>query len=151
MSDILFRGKKLDNGEWVEGYYVCFNDKEHRIYNGYAETDCGDYYPDFWAVDPATVGQYINLNDKNNKQIYSNDICKFVILKGQANKPLKSLIHVIEQRHGAWGFRPLHPELVHEDDREWAPFWHSDEPWDMKYFEVIGNIYDSPELLGVTL
>lgn len=47
MREILFRGKTpsddeyTDCGEWVEGSYTRFNGKEHRIYSGYAEKDCG--------------------------------------------------------------------------------------------------------------
>ena len=55
----LWRGKRLDNGEWIEGYYVCLTyskNEEHRIYTGYAEMDCGDYYPDFYKIDPETLG-----------------------------------------------------------------------------------------------
>ena len=64
MREILFRGKRTDNGEWVKGFYCVFNDKAHRIYTGYAETDCGNYYPDAFEIDPSTVGQYTGLSDK---------------------------------------------------------------------------------------
>lgn len=37
MREILFRGKRADNGEWVEGCYVVLDGKEHRIYTGYVE------------------------------------------------------------------------------------------------------------------
>ena len=59
MSYRLFRGKRKDNGEWVYGYYVCLNEAKHFIYTGYAETDCGNYYPDYYEVIPETIGQYV--------------------------------------------------------------------------------------------
>ena len=52
MREILFRARTIsedeymDSGEWVEGFYTCFNGDEYRIYTGYSETDCGDHYPD---------------------------------------------------------------------------------------------------------
>ena len=47
----IFKGKDSD-GVWREGFYCVFNDEAHRIYTGYAETDCGEYYPDYYTVIP---------------------------------------------------------------------------------------------------
>lgn len=59
MRELLSRGKRLDTGEWVEGYFVHLDSERglqsNRIYTGYAETDCGDFFPDWWEVDPDTV------------------------------------------------------------------------------------------------
>ena len=72
----IFRGKRKDNGEWVEGYYVCLNGDRHFIYTGYAETDCGTYYPDCHEVIPETVGQCTGLKDKNSKWIFEDDVVR---------------------------------------------------------------------------
>lgn len=61
MNDsLLSKGKRTDNGKWVEGFYVHLHDgrghESHRIYSGYAESDCGEFYLDFFEVDPDTVG-----------------------------------------------------------------------------------------------
>lgn len=49
------KAKRKDNGKWVEGYYVCLNENCHRIYTGYAEKDCGNYYPECFEVIPETI------------------------------------------------------------------------------------------------
>lgn len=58
----MFRANRTDGGGVVEGYYVCLNRVEHRIYSGYSETDCEDYYPDWSQIDPTTL-EYIGDRD----------------------------------------------------------------------------------------
>lgn len=92
---------------------------------------------------------YIGLNDKNYKEMYDGDVCKFIILQSETQKPLNEQTVIISKENLCWGFKPTHPELVSEDDRKWRPFYREeeDEIWDNKYFEVIGNIHENPELL----
>lgn len=81
------------------------------------------------------------------------DVCVFDIFDTLTRypdwNPFESYLVVIEWKHGAWGFRFLYPELVNEDDREWCAFWNSEDGkmWNLKYFRVIGNIHENPELL----
>lgn len=81
MRRILFRGKRLDTGEWAEGFFAQFYDSEShtsaRIYPGWAKTDCGEFYPEFFEVDPETVGQYIGFEDANDTRIYEGDIVRY--------------------------------------------------------------------------
>lgn len=162
MREILFRGKRVDNGKWVYGFYVRLNGKEHRIYNGYAETDCGDYYPDCFSVDPSTVGQFTGLVDKNGRKIFEGDIVRlFDISAGE-----------IVQECGAFGigcrkqidYDYLASEIAPVTGSNNTPmfcyndnfvsllelWWNYNEEGDeISVIEVIGNIHDNPEMLEV--
>ena len=124
MREILFRGRDTD-GVWHEGFYCVFNGKSHRIYTGYAETDCGDYYPDYFEVGPDTVGQYTGLTDKNGKMIFEDDIVK---IKGKTRYIF----------YGSSGFR-------HTNYGEYADTLEN--VFTVVDCEVIGNKIDNPELL----
>ncbi len=128
MREILFRGKRTDNDEWVKGFYCMFNGKKHLIYTGYAEVDCGDYYPDAFEVDPSTVGQYTGLSDMCGKKIFEGDIVKRFWFG-------KICIYQIDYDNGLASF-------IGQADVKFTTF-----DYDSREFEIIGNIYDNPELL----
>ena len=136
MRENLFHGKRKDTGEWVEGYYCAFNGVSHRIYTGYAETDCGEFYPDYYEVIPETVGQYAVATDKNSTKIFEGDICKVTMFTCEGED--KHYLCEVCFDCGSFVFRErsgfdILPVDIYDFETD---------------VEVIGNIYDNPELIG---
>ncbi len=70
MREIKFRGKRVDNGEWVEGYYQCLPNKNYASITGINAKGAMEG----WRVIYGTVGQFTGLLDKNGVEIYEGDI-----------------------------------------------------------------------------
>ena len=133
MREILFRAKRADNGEWVEGYFAigkCYLDEKER-YAILPIDLC--FYPhceinEWIEIDPETVCQYTGLKDKNGKRIWENDIVSGYFNHKKITGFIKygsNAVYYIE-REGSYG--------IHLDNSE-------------DWLEVIGNIFDNPELL----
>ena len=122
MREIIFRGKRLDNGEWVYGSlfvgfkksYIC--PEAIAMYNFDGALCLGG----FVEVDPSTGGQYTGLKDKNGQRIFEGDI-----LSLRAGRP-----HVVRFEDGSF---------ILEDSAIPISFAIK--------FEIIGNIYDNPKFL----
>ena len=122
--EITFRGKRVDNDEWTEGYlFKSWN----RTFLLWGMT--GDV-PNMVEVKPETVGQFTGLCDKNGTKIFEGDIVKF-------SHPAfnKSRIGVISYEMNETGF-----VLRHKGDYSWIAYAN-------EFYEVIGNIHDNKELL----
>lgn len=132
MREIKFRGKRVDNGEWVYGYFAIDKDTKsnciiERIY--WDCEGCSDQAL-YYEVDPNTIGQYTGLKDKNSKEIYEGDIYH----QGDRN-----ILYVVEYTHDC-SF--MGRQIRTKGSRVGLAYWQD-------RIEVIGNIYDNPELLGV--
>lgn len=130
--EILFRGKRKDNGEWICGDLL--QDVESGICAIVSYVNLGGNIHDLsesciFAVIPETVGQYTGLTDKNGTKIFEGDIVRY-----------GDTIHEVafEQRNGTAYFGLVYSE------NETLPFGHYQ---DLRQIEVIGNIHDNPELL----
>jgi len=143
MREIKFRGKRIDNGEWVHGHLV----EDCYIVGSVVEWTEDYFNTEFWyKVDPKTVGQYTGLQDRNGKDIYEGDM----IFHYDQNC-------IIEYDSSAFVLKGLHKDKY---KRAYAHLAHYlidvtiPEVDGSKYdgvttkLEVIGNRFDNPELLG---
>ena len=75
MREILFRAKRLDGREWVEGYYLCNESNgDHKIY---AQSPTRPNGIAVWLIDPSTLCQFTGLRDKNGERIWEGDILEY--------------------------------------------------------------------------
>ncbi len=133
---IKFRGKRIDNGEWVVGDLIHRKIWRSKIFAIRIYDDGFDIYEEHEVI-PETVGQYTGLKDKNGKEIYEGDII---------TTDLERPYLIVEYRNGAFMINCNDGS----DDYYDIFFRTSEEPQEVwKYGEVIGNIHDNPELMEV--
>lgn len=135
MREILFKAKRKDNGEWVEGYYLNIAKINPFICTGKIKLDGavkGVIALEMYEIDLGTLCQYVGLTDKNGQKIYENDI---VDTFEESSKEI--LINVVKFKDGCFKVFKKHYLPMYLD---------SYEKTDLK---VIGNAFDNPELLEV--
>lgn len=127
MREIRFRGKGVD-GKWWYGEMKPEGENHINLPTFFANLHAG-------GIKPETVGDYIGQKDKNSKEMYEGDISKITCVCGHtANLPVKS-------KDGYNGYYL---------DAKYQHNWSDDQlrlAWPEMHCEVIGNIYDNPELL----
>ena len=137
IREVIFRGKRTDNGEWIEGNLK-------QAFRGNQLSSCGIMKTPTaycWRVDPETVGQFTGLTDKNGKRIFEGDI-------------LKSTIKIIDCDDEGFSISPYDREDIGIVEWRKPGFMiaHKSGTWARNFYGcenyVIGNIHDNPELLG---
>lgn len=123
MREILFRGKRVDNGEWIEGYYTNIGKEWHYILTGKLIIGLTGMGFEREEVIPETVGQYTGLKDKNGKKIFEGDIVKY-----------ENKIYEIKYLEKYARFAPSNEHSIFMV----CAFNH---------LEVVGNIHDNPGLM----
>lgn len=129
IRSIIFRGKKLDDGEWVQGYYYKL-EKDRMVISSCIKREA-------YEVNPETVGQFTGLTDDMGRKLFEGDIVKAI--DSYTDECDEESLGVVKFSRGAfcvdWNtafYEPLF--LTNDDDKDLV---------------VVGNIYDNPELLEV--
>ena len=134
MREILFRGKRIGTGEWVDGLIVKTNNCSVFIVNEADEYGCGICIQESsldknYEVDPSTVGQFTGLTDKNGQRIFESDIVRY----------MKNDVMVVVWNNESASFVGAYSAI---NFNYCATLINGH-----MYLEVIGNIHDNPELL----
>lgn len=139
MREILFRGKRVDNGEWVYSSFI-MQDKEHKLLLAEVELFDGDKWR---AVDPETVGEYTGLTDKNGKRIFEGDIVELDD-RNYDTKWCAAVEFGNPNGNYSWGWQlsPIGKVDINTDILCWVEMEETGA-----FCEVIGNIHDNPEFL----
>lgn len=137
----LCRGKRIDNREWVDGFYFCMTHPDDRHTHHFiiplgADLSLGTPIEKIQVeVDPSTICQCTGAKDKNGKLIWEDDIVQVRYTDGQ--EAHQEIVNVSYSKHG---FVPFSWE--YECDG-------CDLRCEIIELEVIGNVFDNPELLEV--
>ena len=127
MREIKFRGKRIDNSEWIYGF-IWQKLNPHKETNEYLQPvfmQTGVNIDQWHEVDPSTVGQYTGRKDKNGKKIYEGDRVNGGIYNGSY------YIGVVEFYKGEFGLSP---------EGKFAEGWCE---LTFPELEIIGNIHET--------
>lgn len=145
----LFRGKRIDNSEWIQGYLYGIWERRYILWG------MSNDIPNMVEVDPSTICQCTGLQDKNGELIWENDIVELVLGSGEVRYFKVLYKRVIRKVI-------CHPDF--DDDvakvelnaicfewNEYELFPCIDEYGisDVRKMEIVGNVFTNPELLEV--
>ena len=140
MREILFRGKRVDNNQWTEGF-LSFVYTDGKNSNGFIYTDKAQIYSPVEVrshdVYTATVGQFIGLCDKNGVKIFEGDVLRDELGDDGIITYFESIASF---RSGTFRYR-VGNEVWNLNEGD------PNRPTQLQYTEVIGNIHDNEELL----
>ena len=149
MRKIIFRAKRKDNGEWVQGYLV----KMFSVLNIMDKNDENIVY----EIIPETVGQFTGLTDKNGKKIFEGDIVRYCDEDCYYYpEDCTEFFGKVVQECGAFGVGtdkelPLELENWCNNDNFvslWEIYWNLNCcDGELPMLEAVGNSHDNPELL----
>ncbi len=157
MREILFRAKREDNGEWAYGYYVRLPDAAGSASMIHTPARNPDESNSSHFIRSSTIGQFTGLTDKNGTRIFEGDVITFedVCCEGGSGYeyPDEWAVEAMNRveviiRNGCVCFgKELFESNAYEDIQFYYPNLNE---WFAECAEIIGNIYDNPELIGGT-
>ena len=157
----LCRAKRIDNEEWVEGFYFCMTHPDGRHTHHFiiplgADLSRGTPIEKIQVeIDPSTICRCTGLEDKSGKLIWENDITKFALPDGEVRYFKVSFKKVIRKVLCHPDFEDdvakveLNAVCFEWDGDELFPCIYEDGSSDVSNMEMAGNVFDNPELLEV--
>lgn len=132
MREILFKAKRIDNGEWVEGYVV----RKRGLYFIYDIVNSESCRQNNYEIDSETLCEYTGITDKNGNKIWENDICD----------RKEKYPEVVKMNAGDWTLDYSYLfQSEYGGDYCNLGFYAAER----KCVQVIGNIFDNSELLQI--
>lgn len=162
MREILFKAKRIDNGEWITGYYFRANHHWHNhgihedwlitnaIQNGGWCNVCSKY-----AIDRNTLCRYTGLTDKNGNKIWENDLLMFHSNKNDLAKATYGEFFVVNMENLeridsviGWHYEVIETDAISKCEPFNIPMPLTNDYIKTCELEIVGNIFDNPELMN---
>lgn len=124
MREIIFRGKRIDNGEWVEGYYLYTEENTHPVI---IDMKCCSH-----IIIPETVGQFTGLTDKNGNKIFEGDI-----MSGK----FSNYVFWYDEDEKGFCYGKSYKDICRHSCSSYAMSISESD------INIIGNVHDNPELM----